>query len=54
MHRDWPCRFDAHRLLQLYDSFEKRTKIRLNKFIRDGTLVKKYVLLCLPSRACSF
>ncbi|KAJ7145709.1 SNF2 family N-terminal domain-containing protein [Mycena epipterygia] len=33
---------------ELYDSFEKRTKIRLNKFIRDGTLVKNHaaVLVC--------
>ncbi|KAJ7085372.1 SNF2 family DNA-dependent ATPase [Mycena belliarum] len=27
---------------ELYDSFEKRTKIRLNRFIRDGTLVKNH------------
>ncbi|KAJ7717839.1 hypothetical protein DFH07DRAFT_785082 [Mycena maculata] len=29
---------------ELYESFEKRAKIRLNRFIRDGTLVKKYIL----------
>ncbi|KAJ6562842.1 SNF2 family DNA-dependent ATPase [Mycena vulgaris] len=27
---------------ELYDSFEQRTKIRLNRFIRDGTLVKNH------------
>ncbi|KAJ7468732.1 SNF2 family DNA-dependent ATPase [Mycena latifolia] len=27
---------------EVYDSFEKRTKIRLNRFIRNGTLVKNH------------
>ncbi|KAJ6615353.1 SNF2 family N-terminal domain-containing protein [Mycena sp. CBHHK59/15] len=27
---------------ELYDSFEKRTKISLNRFIKDGTLVKNH------------
>jgi len=29
---------------QVYESFEKRTKIRINKFIKENSLVKKYVL----------
>ncbi|KAJ7746815.1 hypothetical protein DFH07DRAFT_776321 [Mycena maculata] len=29
---------------ELYESFEKRAKIRLNRFIRDGTLVKKFLI----------
>lgn len=29
--------------LQVYDSFERESKIRLNRFIRDRTVVKKYV-----------
>jgi len=28
---------------QVYESFEKRTKIRINKFIKENSLVKKYV-----------
>lgn len=28
--------------IQVYDMFEKQTKIQLNKFMRNGTLVKKY------------
>ncbi|KAF8134681.1 SNF2 family N-terminal domain-containing protein [Mycena galopus ATCC 62051] len=32
---------------EIYDSFEKRSKISLNKFIRAGTLVKKYVVVMI-------
>ncbi|KAG5219511.1 SNF2 family DNA-dependent ATPase [Salix suchowensis] len=33
------------RLSQLYDSFEKRSKIRLSKFIKERTLVKKFITI---------
>ncbi|KAG6840498.1 hypothetical protein C0991_006328 [Blastosporella zonata] len=32
----------------LYDSFEKRTKIRLNKFIRERTLVSNHAAVLIP------
>jgi len=32
----------ANESVQLYNSFESRSKIRLNRFIRERTLVKKY------------
>lgn len=40
------CSYSS-RVSQLYDSFEKRSKIRLSKFIKERTLVKKYVVYYL-------
>lgn len=42
---DWLYSSGLNPVTKLYDSFEKRTKIRLNKFIRERTLVKKYVFI---------
>ncbi|KAJ7886673.1 SNF2 family DNA-dependent ATPase [Mycena leptocephala] len=37
---------------EIYDSFEKRSKISLNRFIRAGTLVKKYVMILRLRQLC--
>ena len=36
----------AYRIwVQVYDFFEKKTKLQVNRFMREGTLMKKYVSL---------
>lgn len=35
--------FDGCSYLQVYDSFERRSKIQLNRFIRNHSVMKKYV-----------
>ena len=35
--------------VQLYDAFEKRARIQVNRFIKNNTLLKKYLPLCLRS-----
>ncbi|KAI0319418.1 SNF2 family N-terminal domain-containing protein [Amylostereum chailletii] len=35
---------------ELYDNFEKRAKIQVNKFIRQNTILKKYVLVTSARR----
>ncbi|PPQ94269.1 hypothetical protein CVT25_004926 [Psilocybe cyanescens] len=37
---------------QVYDAFEKRTKVQLNRFIRNGTLMKKFVLILRLRQIC--
>ncbi|KAF7297138.1 SNF2 family DNA-dependent ATPase [Mycena indigotica] len=37
---------------EIYDTFERRTKIRLNRFIRAGTVVKKVMILRLRQLCC--
>lgn len=34
---------------ELYDSFEKKAKIRISKFIRERSIIKKYALANLPA-----
>ena len=36
-------------IVQLYDAFEKRARIQVNRFIKNNTLLKKYLPLCLRS-----
>ncbi|EPQ55741.1 P-loop containing nucleoside triphosphate hydrolase protein [Gloeophyllum trabeum ATCC 11539] len=37
----------------LYDSFEKRVAFRINRFYREGTILKKYVVMILRLRQLS-
>lgn len=34
----------------IYSAIEQRAKVRVNKFIREGTLMKNYQVSCRPTR----
>lgn len=42
-------KLQADPLGQIYDDFEKQAKIRVNKFIREGTIVQKYAYIYILS-----
>ena len=41
IHCVWPPKLIYSWLLQIYDTFEQRARIMINRYIRDNSLVKK-------------
>lgn len=46
----WYPEISCIQISQLYDNYERKSHIQINRFIRRGTLLKKYVLsqFCVP------